>query len=116
MKLYYAPLEGITTYIYRNTHAQVFGGVDAYFAGIGCFGTRYSNLRDVCSNCNSTDKKSRATAFCVLLAIALSCAFKYVPLLSKVPSGFVIIICAILASALFAVLSPVRVSEEGDNE
>ncbi len=32
MKLYYAPLEGITTYIYRNTHAQVFGGVDAYFA------------------------------------------------------------------------------------
>ena len=31
MKLYYAPLEGITTYIYRNTHAQVFGGVDVYF-------------------------------------------------------------------------------------
>lgn len=32
MKLYFAPLEGITTYIYRNTHAQFFGGCDAYFS------------------------------------------------------------------------------------
>ncbi len=31
MKLYFAPLEGITTYIYRNTHARFFGGCDAYF-------------------------------------------------------------------------------------
>lgn len=31
MKLYFAPLEGITTYIYRNTHAQFFGNCDAYF-------------------------------------------------------------------------------------
>lgn len=32
MKLYLAPLEGITTYTYRNTHAEMFGGADAYFA------------------------------------------------------------------------------------
>ncbi len=32
MKLYFAPLEGITTYTYRNTHAKMFGGCDAYFA------------------------------------------------------------------------------------
>ena len=32
MKLYFAPLEGITTYVYRNTHAQLFGGCDGYFA------------------------------------------------------------------------------------
>lgn len=32
MKLYFAPLEGITTYTYRNTHAEFFGGCDAYFA------------------------------------------------------------------------------------
>ena len=32
MNLYFAPLEGITTYTYRNTHAEVFGGCDAYFA------------------------------------------------------------------------------------
>ncbi len=61
-------------------------------------------------------KKSRATAFCVLFAIILSCAFEYVAPLSKVPGGFVIIICATLASALFAWIAPVRISEEDGNE
>ncbi|MBR2404409.1 MAG: tRNA-dihydrouridine synthase family protein [Clostridia bacterium] len=32
MKLYFAPLEGITTYTFRNTHAEVFGHCDAYYA------------------------------------------------------------------------------------
>ena len=32
MKLYFAPLEGITTYTYRNVHAELFSGVDTYFA------------------------------------------------------------------------------------
>ena len=32
MNLYFAPLEGITTYTYRNTHAEFFGGCDAYYA------------------------------------------------------------------------------------
>ncbi len=32
MKLYFAPLEGITTYTYRNVHAEMFGGCDSYFA------------------------------------------------------------------------------------
>ena len=32
MKLYFAPLEGITTKAYRNAHATVFGGCDAYYA------------------------------------------------------------------------------------
>ncbi len=32
MKLYFAPLEGITTYTYRNTHSEMFGGCDKYFA------------------------------------------------------------------------------------
>ncbi len=32
MKLYFAPLEGITTYTYRNTHREFFGGCDKYFA------------------------------------------------------------------------------------
>lgn len=32
MELLFAPLEGITTYTYRNTHAEVFGGCDAYYA------------------------------------------------------------------------------------
>ncbi len=32
MNLYFAPLEGITGYIYRNTHAEMFGGCDCYYA------------------------------------------------------------------------------------
>jgi len=32
MNLYFAPLEGITTYIYRNTHFEMFEGCDAYYS------------------------------------------------------------------------------------
>lgn len=32
MNLYVAPLEGITSYTYRNTHHEFFGGADFYFA------------------------------------------------------------------------------------
>ncbi len=32
MKLYFAPMEGITPYTYRNTHAELFGMCDTYFA------------------------------------------------------------------------------------
>lgn len=57
-------------------------------------------------------KKEKSTALCVLVAIALSCCFKYIKFLNVVPSGFVIIICALLASALFAVVAPVTQEEE----
>lgn len=60
-------------------------------------------------------KKSRPTALCVLLAVALSCAFKYIPFLKTVPNGFVIIICAVTASAVFAVINPIN-SEEGKDD
>ena len=32
MKISFAPLEGISTYIYRSIHARFFGGVEEYFA------------------------------------------------------------------------------------
>lgn len=32
MNLYFAPLEGITTCVYRNAHKEMFGGCDAYYA------------------------------------------------------------------------------------
>ncbi len=32
MDLYFAPLEGITGYIYRSTHREFFGGCDMYYA------------------------------------------------------------------------------------
>ena len=59
-------------------------------------------------------KKERATALCVLLAVLLSFIFYFVPMLSRVPSGFVIIICAAVASALFSAVAPLNVSEEGE--
>ena len=59
-------------------------------------------------------KKSKPTALCVLLAVVLSCIFKYVPVLAKVPVGFVIIICAVFASGIFAFVSPVVEEVECD--
>lgn len=32
MKLYFAPMEGITTHIYRKAHSEFFGGCDYYYA------------------------------------------------------------------------------------
>lgn len=57
-------------------------------------------------------RERRATAWCVLLAVTLSCAFRYLPLLSEVSPGFAIILCAVTASALLAYLAPLE--QEGD--
>ncbi len=61
-------------------------------------------------------KKEKATALCVAFAIALSCAFRYIPLLTKVPSGFTVIICAVVASALFAIIAPIKAEEASEKE
>lgn len=61
-------------------------------------------------------KKERATALCVLTSVVLSCCFKYIKLLNVVPNGFVIIICAAAASALFAAVAPVTQEEEVEND
>ncbi len=58
-------------------------------------------------------KSERSTALCVLLSIVISCLFYYIPALKKVQSGFVIIICAVLASTLFAVIAPIKDEEDG---
>lgn len=57
-------------------------------------------------------KKEKATALCVLLAIAISCAFRYIPALKVVPSGFTVIICAVVASIIFAFVAPIKTEEE----
>ncbi|MBQ8655327.1 MAG: AzlC family ABC transporter permease [Clostridia bacterium] len=56
-------------------------------------------------------RKEHPVRVVVLIAVALSLCFRYIPMLSGVSSGFVIIICAVAASALGAVLFPVK---EGD--
>ena len=61
-------------------------------------------------------KENKHVLFCVLIAIVLSCLFRFVPLLSKVQSGFVIIICAVIASAVSAVLFPIEAEKEEKNE
>lgn len=57
-------------------------------------------------------RERRATTWCVILAVALSCAFHYLPLLCEVSSGFAMILCAVGASALLAYLAPLE--QEGD--
>lgn len=32
MRLYFAPLEGLTGHIYRNTYEKFYGNIDKYFA------------------------------------------------------------------------------------
>lgn len=57
-------------------------------------------------------KKEKMTALCVLLSIAISCAFKYIPLLKIVPTGFTVIICAVAASVIFAIIAPIKAEEK----
>ena len=58
-------------------------------------------------------KENKSVLFCVALAAALSCAFHFIPFLSKIPGGFIIIICAVAASAVAALLFPVNEEKEG---
>ena len=54
-------------------------------------------------------REDKHVLLCVVIAIVLSCLFRYVPLLSKVPGGFVIIICAVSASAFAAWRFPIAI-------
>lgn len=53
-------------------------------------------------------KKERGILICVLIAAALSCMLKYIPVFSFITQGFAIIICALAAAAVAAVLVPVK--------
>lgn len=62
-------------------------------------------------------KRSLSTTLCVLLAISLSCAFKYLPFLADFSSnygGFVIIISSVVASLVFSLVCPIKPEEEGE--
>lgn len=56
-------------------------------------------------------KKSTKLLAVVALAVALSCAFEYLPLLKDVSDGIAISVCAIVAAVFGALLFPVK---EGD--
>ena len=61
-------------------------------------------------------KSDRNTALAVLCAIALSAVFYYTPYLSDIPSGFVIMICSVAVSLVFALIAPIPEDEEVQNE
>lgn len=59
------------------------------------------------------DKK---VALCSLVAIALSCLLYFTPVLSEIPSGFAIIISAVVASLIFAIAAPIPDEAEENGE
>ena len=61
-------------------------------------------------------KAERSALACAGIAVAFSCAFNYLPQLKAVPGGFVVIICAVLASIIMAVVAPIKPQEVADNE
>lgn len=62
-------------------------------------------------------KKDLAVLGTIIVASLLSVAFTFVPILNKVSSGFVIIICAVVASCIFAVVKPIKEDrQEEENE
>ena len=59
-------------------------------------------------------RKSKPTAICVAIAVLLSCLFYFVPFLKAIPSGFTVIICAVVASAIMALVAPIPEEVEED--
>lgn len=53
-------------------------------------------------------KKNKTLVWVIILAMALSAAFHYIPGLNKISSGFVIIIVTVIVAALASVLRPIK--------
>lgn len=61
-------------------------------------------------------REKKPVLMVVMIAVALSCAFYWTPCLKSVSSGFVIIICALIAAGLGAWLFPVEDEEQTESE
>ncbi len=61
-------------------------------------------------------REDKNVALCSLLAVTLSCILYFTPVLKDIPSGFAIIICAVLASLLFAIVAPVKDDAEDSDK
>ncbi len=99
MNLYLAPLEGITTYTYRNTHAELFGGADNYYAPfiVPTDNERISmkTLRDIIDENNTVKPKVQVmcttpTAFAEFTKKIKPLGFDEVNLNLGCPSGTVV--------------------------
>ena len=61
-------------------------------------------------------REKRSVAAVVAVAVAMSCAFYWIPALASVSSGFVIIICAVVAAVFGALIFPVEETRGEDEE
>ena len=52
-------------------------------------------------------KKDSGVLIAVLIAASISCCIYYLPIFQRITSGFSIIICAVVASAVAALIKPV---------
>lgn len=57
-------------------------------------------------------KKNKAVMKVIVISVLLSCAFKWLPVLNGVSSGFVIIICTVISATVGAILFPVKEDEQ----
>jgi 4-azaleucine resistance transporter AzlC len=57
-------------------------------------------------------KKDKSILYCVMISVILSCILNFMNL--NIPSGFIIIICALISSTIMAIISPIEESEEND--
>ena len=58
-------------------------------------------------------REDKHVLICVAIAVILSTLFRFVPVLSSVQSGFVIIICSVVASVIAAIFFPIN-TDKGD--
>lgn len=60
-------------------------------------------------------KKERAVTLCVLFAMLLSVLCHYIPVIDQIiPDGLAIVICAVVASVLLALVSPIKTAGESE--
>jgi predicted branched-subunit amino acid permease len=53
-------------------------------------------------------KQDRAIVLAIVIAVALSCLLNWLPIFASIGSGFVIIICTLIAATVAALLFPVK--------
>ncbi len=61
-------------------------------------------------------RKSKPIFVIILISAALSCLFRYVPLMNTLSSGWAIILCAVVASAIGALFFPLKENDNGEVE
>lgn len=57
-------------------------------------------------------KKSKPVAVISVVSVVISCIFNFAPFLKNVSNGFIIIICAVISSAIGALFFPISEKEE----